>query len=248
MKKKIDRRPCRKIRSCWKLTYLYQTVVGCEPPLVRKVLNTARTQTNVVAVIAPTKTRTARNEIEVDFVGKTDAAGETVAENGFSRQSRERRKRVGRTIRVKRTHTRHFRFNRRVEHVRNHAVVMQRVIRRLCTTDQIGENRKLLKLQKNGADRRNANPASANQVKTISSPVMIFVVPHTHFGLDVLANERSEMRGDEMKRKLAARTMKLEKSLNDYTKGLLGPDEPRLTTETTFVNTKKRKRHLYLNN
>jgi hypothetical protein len=77
---------------------------------------------------------------------------------------------------------------------------------------------------------------------------MIFVIPHTHFGLDVLANERSKMRGDEMKRKLAARTMKLEKSLNDNTKSPLGPDEPRLTTKTTFVNTKKRKRHLYLNN
>ena len=36
MKKKIDRRPCRKYRSCWKLTYLYQTVVACEPPLSQK--------------------------------------------------------------------------------------------------------------------------------------------------------------------------------------------------------------------
>jgi hypothetical protein len=56
------------------------------------------------------------------------------------------------------------------------------------------------------------------------------------------------MRGDEMKRKFAAGTMKLEIPPNDNTKGLLGPDEPRLTMKTTFVNTKKRKRHLYLNN
>jgi hypothetical protein len=82
----------------------------------------------------------------------------------------------------------------------------------------------------------------------VCGPVMIMVVPHTHFGLHVLPNERSDMRGDEMKRKLAARTMKLEKSLNDNTKSPLGPDEPRLTIKTTLINTKKRKRHLYLNN
>jgi hypothetical protein len=54
------------------------------------------------------------------------------------------------------------------------------------------------------------------------------------------------MWGDEMKRKLATGTMKLEIPPNDNTKGLLGPDEPRLTIKTAFVNTKKRKRHLFL--
>jgi hypothetical protein len=122
------------------------------------------------------------------------------------------------------------------------------VIRRLGTTDQIRDDRKLLKLQKNCTDRRKTNPTSANPVKMIGSPVMIMAVPYTHLEFDMLTNQRAKMRGDEMKRKLATGTMKLEIPPNDNTKGLLGPDEPRLTIKTAFVNTKKRKRHLYLNN
>lgn len=135
-----------------------------------------------------------------------------------------------------------------VEHLRHHAIVAQRLVRGLRTTDQIYENRTLLKFQKDRAERRKTNPTSANPVKMVRSPVMILVVPHRHFCLDVLTNKRPKMRGNEMKRKLATRTMKLEKSANNNTKSTVSPYEPRLTTKTTFVNTKKGKRHLYLNN
>ena len=47
------------------------------------------------------------------------------------------------------------------------------------------------------------------------------------------------MRGDEMKRKFAAGTMKLEETANDNTKGLLGPDGPRLTIKSTLIYSKK---------
>jgi hypothetical protein len=80
----------------------------------------------------------------------------------------------------------------------------------------------------------------------IGSPVMIIAVPYTHLEFDMLTNQRAKMWSDEMKRKLATRTMKLKIPPNDNTKGLLGPDEPRLTIKTAFVNTKKRKRHLFL--
>jgi hypothetical protein len=135
-----------------------------------------------------------------------------------------------------------------VEHLRHHAIVAQRLVRGLRTTDQIYENRTLLKFQKDRAERRKTNPTSANPVKMVSGPVMILIVPHRHFGLDVLTNKRPKMRSDEMKRKLATGTMKLEKSANNNTKSMVSPYEPRLTTKPTFVNTKKRKRHLYLNN
>jgi hypothetical protein len=77
---------------------------------------------------------------------------------------------------------------------------------------------------------------------------MIMVVPYTHLEFDMLTNERANMWGDEMKRKLATGTMKLEIPPNDNTKSIFGPDEPRLTIKPTLINTKKRKRHLYLKN
>ncbi len=60
----------------------------CKQPnrglLVKKVVKTVRTQTDVITTVAAAaaaaETRTPRNEVEVDLVGKTDATSETVAE------------------------------------------------------------------------------------------------------------------------------------------------------------------------
>lgn len=87
------------------------------------------------------------------------------------------------------------------------------------------------------------NPTVANPVEMIRSPVVILVTPDTQMELDVLTNERTNVRGNEMKRKFTAGTMKLEIALNDNTKSRVGPDEARLTLKTAFINTKKRKRH-----
>jgi hypothetical protein len=48
--------------------------------IINQIIKTVRTQQHVTGT---TNTFTARNEIQVDFVGKTDATSETVVEHRF---------------------------------------------------------------------------------------------------------------------------------------------------------------------
>jgi hypothetical protein len=105
------------------------------------------------------------------------------------------------------------------------------------------EPRKLLKFQKNCFDRRKMNPTVANPVEMIRRPIVILTIPHTQIEFDAFTNERTNMSGDEMKRKFATGTMKLKIPTNDNTKSRCRPNEARLPTKTAFINTKKRKRH-----
>ncbi|NBW26071.1 MAG: hypothetical protein EBR89_11890 [Betaproteobacteria bacterium] len=103
------------------------------------------------------------------------------------------------------------------------------------------KHRTITKFQKNRTDRRKTNPTSTNQVEMRIRPVMIRVIPHTHLGLDVLTNEPTKMRGDEMKRKTTTRPMKLEETPNNNTKSINIPYKPRPATKTTTIHSKKRK-------
>jgi hypothetical protein len=73
----------------------------------------------------------------------------------------------------------------------------------------------------------------------IRGPVVIMAVPDTNLEFDVLTNERAKMRGDEMKRKLAAGTMKLEETTNNNTKSINTPYKPRSTIKSTLIHSKK---------
>jgi hypothetical protein len=70
----------------------YSVVGGRTPPsqIISIVIKTQRTHRDRAAGIR-VKTAAPRNEIEVDFVGKTAAAGETVAEHRLRRRTRHRR-------------------------------------------------------------------------------------------------------------------------------------------------------------
>ena len=164
---------------------------------------------------------------------------ETVAEYRKMRRPRNGGKTVGRTVGVRRTHPSHLKVDRTAEHVRHDAFVVKRVIRRFGCTDQVRDNRILLKLQKNRADRRKTNPTMTNEVKMIRGPVVIMAVPDTNLEFDMVTNKRAKMRGDEMKRKFAAGTMKLEEATNDNTKSIDSPYKPRFAAKTALIYSKK---------
>ena len=67
--------------------------LGDGPPsqIISIVIKTQRTHRDRTAGIR-VETTAPRNEIEVDFVGKTGAAGETVAEHRLRRRTRNSRK------------------------------------------------------------------------------------------------------------------------------------------------------------
>lgn len=98
---------------------------GRNPLIINKVIQTVRTHTHIITVTTITETRTARNEVEVDLVGKTDAAMETVAEDRKRPRPRNGGKTVGRTVGVRRTHAIQFKGNRAGEHLRDHTIITQ---------------------------------------------------------------------------------------------------------------------------
>jgi hypothetical protein len=65
--------------------------------------------------------------------------------------------------------------------------------------------------------------------------------------LHMIANERTKMRGDVVKRKSRLGTMKLEDTANDDTERFLSPDETRGPTKFASIETTELTSHVYLN-
>jgi hypothetical protein len=104
------------------LPYPYLTPIPIPIPVAGGgTPDTRRTQqTHIIGVT----TLTSRNEIEVNLVGNTDATSETVFVHGFSTRNWNGGKTGGRAVGMQRVHPRDFKFNRMVELVRHHAVIV----------------------------------------------------------------------------------------------------------------------------
>jgi hypothetical protein len=71
------------------------------------------------------------------------------------------------------------------------------------------EDGTFLKFQKNGAEGRKTNPTITNEVKMVIRPIGI-IGGFTHNILDILTNQPTKMRCNQVKRKPTTGTMKLE--------------------------------------
>jgi hypothetical protein len=109
----------------------------------------------------------------------------------------------------------------------------------LGAPNQISEYVTLLKFQKNSTERRKTNPTSTNSLEMIFGKVGISVRSRDNI-LDMLANERTKMRGDSMKRKSLPAAVKLEKSANDNMESIQSPNETRRPTKFASIDSGKR--------
>ena len=132
-----------------------------------------------------------------------------------------------------------FSIERLIDQPRHETISTQGIIGSFGSADQRGITITLLELQKNSAERRKTNPTSTNSLEMIFGKVGI-AVRSTDNILHMIANERTKMRGDVVKRKSRLGTMKLEDTVNDDTERFLSPDETRGPTKFASIDSGKR--------